>query len=304
MAWVLVGALALVGVGAQQPAADPGTLKAKVDRLRNDVRRAEQEVRFTEDSMLRLDADVERELTSLVDLVAKSKESAATDGRIAACRATTVAGLRRVIALYVAERERRRQHGWDVSRLDERIDRRINEMAKVAAASDSTQEAVKTTGLLDDLWIDAALKDMKAGKYLGAEVQTRADLVKELEAAVEFLTSRRDTLTLQLAVTADPAEREKLAQEIEFAETMADKRRQQAAEILAAPPADQATPVGVDTASALEKSLRDGRKVLRVKLMDLQKLATTRDYQQKRADYLKKQLADTQAAMDRQANPQ
>lgn len=42
--------------------------------------------------------------------------------------------------------------------------------------------------------------------------------------------------------------------------------------------------------------------MLRTKLMDLQKLATTRDYQQRRAYCLKKQSADTHAAMDQQQN--
>lgn len=301
--WGLLSAGLVTGTLAQQQAPDLATLRKNADRLTKELRRAEQEVSFTEESMLRLDREVEEGISTLVDLVAKTKDSAATDGRIAACRSSAVAGLRRSIALYVAEREQRRRNGWDTSRLDERIDRRIEQMAKVAASYGPNEEVAKSTSLLDDMWIEAALEDMKANKYLGAEIRSREDMVKELEGAVQFLTSRRDTLTLQLAVTTDPAEKAKLEDGIAAAESLAEKRREQAAELLAAPAAEEAAAkVGVDTASALEKALRDGRIVLRTKLMDLQKLAMTRDYQQKRADFLKKQLADTLAAMNQQQN--
>lgn len=305
--WMVLGSMVSVLVSvapAQQPSADPATLRREAGRLGRDVRRAQQEVTFTEDSMLRLDTEIEQGIGALVELIGKSKDSPATDGRIAACRSSAVAALRRGIGLYVAERERRRQNGWDTSRLDQRIDLRLQQMAQVAESYDPEQEPAKSTSLLDDIWFDEAVKGLKAGKYMGEDVRNRAEMVKELESVVQFLTSRRDTLTLQLAVTSDPAEKAKLEQEIASAEDLADKRREQMAELLAAPASDQAAAVGVGTASALEKSLRDGRIVLRTKLMDLQKLATTRDYQQKRVDYLRKQLGDVQAAMDRQKKRQ
>lgn len=304
IAWGLVGVMLVTGTLAQQAPTDLATLRKNADRLTKELRRAKQEVTFSEESMLRLDTEVEAGIGALVDLIAKARDSLTTDGRVAACRASAVAGLRRGIALYVAEREQRRQNGWDTSRLDQRIDLRLEQMAKLAESHDPEQEMGKSTSLLDDMWIDSAVEGLKAGKYLGEEVSTREEMVKELESVVQFLTSHRDTLTLQLAVTTNPAEKEKIEQEIAHAESLADKRREQVAALLAVPAADQASMVGVGTASDIEKALRENRKVIRVKLMDLQKLATTRDYQQKRADYLAKQLAETQAAVQKLQNPE
>lgn len=302
MVWGVIGSVLVSGAMAQQPAPDLATLRKNVERLGRDLRRAQQEVTFTEGSMRRLDTEIETGVGALVDLIAKSKDSPGTDDRIAACRARAVASLRRSLALYVAEREQRRLNGWDTSRLDERIDLRIQQMAKVAESYGPEQAPVKSTSLLDDMWIDAAVEGLKAGKYMGEDTRSREEMVRELDGVIQFLTSRRDTLTLQLAVTVDPAEKLKIEQAIADADGLAEKRREQLAQIMSGPSAEPAAMVGVDAASALEKALNDGRIVLRTKLMELQKLATTRDYQQKRADYIKRQLAEAQAAMDQRRN--
>lgn len=248
--------------------------------------------------MLRLDSDIEERISALVDVLAKTKDSVATDGRIAASRAAAVAALRRTIALYMAEREQRRQHGWDVSRLDKRIDLRLEQMAKIAASEGPGEDAGAGTTMLADVEMEEAMGSLKAGKFVGSMVQTRKEMVTELQSTVDLLTSRRDTLTLQMEVTPDAVEKEKLAKEIAYAEGLADKRRAQVTEILAMPELEEATPGGVGKAFEIEKALRDARRVLRASLMDLQKRATTRDYQQTRADYLRKQLAETRAAME------
>ena len=300
--WIsLALAGAVFGSGAlaqdQSQGTDPAALRRTVERLTKDLRRAEQEVAFTEESMLRLDTEIEQGIGALVDLVAKSKDSSASDGRIAVCRASAVASLRRSIALYVAEREQRRQNGWDTSRLDQRIDLRLQQMAKLAESFGPGQIPGTNMSGFDDEWIDTAVKGLKAGEYV-AEIQTREEMVKELEGVVQFLTSRRDTLQLQLAVTTDPAAKSKLEREIATAEDLAEKRRAQVAELLAAPASTQAAQAGVDTASQLEKALREGRSALRVTAMDLQKLATARDYQQKRADFIRKELSAARAALE------
>ena len=198
MVWGVVGAVAMGGAFAQQQAADVETLLQKAGKQANDVRRAEQEVAFSEQSMLRLDSDIEERISGLVDLIAKSKDSPGTDERIAACRASAVAGLRRTIALYVAERERRRQQGWDTAKLDQRIDLRLEQMAKMAASYAPGEEQGMAADSVEDDEMEEALQGLKAGEYVGHVVQTRRELVKELEAMVELLIVRRDTLKVPI----------------------------------------------------------------------------------------------------------
>ena len=303
MVWGLLGVVAVAGAFAQQPAPDLETLREKAEKLTSSVRRAEQEVAFSEQSMLALDTKIEARIGALVDLLGKSKDSPGTDERIAVCRMAAVAGLRRTIALYVAERERRRQHGWDTAKLDQRIDLRLEQMAKVAASYGPGEDAGKDTTILEDYEMEEALKGLKAGDYVGGIVETRAEMAKELEAAVEALTARRDTLKLEAEVTTDPAGKEKLAKEIAYTESLAAKRRTQLADLEAAPEPGTAAMVGVGAASDMEKAMRAARKDLRHSLMELQKLTTARDYQQKQVDFLKKQLAEAKAAIDSLTKP-
>jgi hypothetical protein len=260
-------------------------------------------VAFSEEAIQRLDTRIEARIGALVDLLGKSKDSPGTDERVAVCRAAAVTGLRRTIALYVAERERRRQHGWDTAKLDQRIDLRLEQMAKVAATFGPGEEAGKGTTILEDYELEEALKGLKAGDYVGGIVETRKEMATELEAAARSLTERRDTLKLEAEVTTDPAEKEKLAKEIAFAESLAAKRRAQLADLQAAPEPAPAAMVGVGAAAEMEKGLRAARKDLRDSFMELQKLATTRDYQQKQVEFLKKQLAETKAAIDSLIKP-
>jgi hypothetical protein len=300
--WGLLGTLTMVAALAQQPAQDFATLREKADRLARDVRRAQQEVTFSEDAMLRLDTKIEERISALVDLIAKSKDSPATDERVAACRAAAVTGLQRTLALYVAEREQRRRNGWDTSRLDQRIDLRLQQMAKIADSYAPGEAPGKGTTFLEDTEIEEAFRGLKAGKYLGDLIQTREDMIKELEKTVEHLTALRDTTTLQASITADPAQKEKLDKQIAYLDDLVEKRRGQLQELLSAPQTTEAAPIGVGKVSELERDMRAARKELRAQFMDLQRLATTRDYQQKRADVLATELAQVKAAMDRAAN--
>ena len=202
----------------------------------------------------------------------------------------------------MAEREQRRRNGWDTSRLEQRIDLRLQQMARIADSYGPGEAPGKGTTFLEDTEIEEAFRGLKAGTYLGDLIQTREDMVKELEEAVQLLTSLRDTSTLQAAITTEPAQKEKLEHQVAYLDDLVEKRRAQVQELLAAPQPADAAPVGIGKVTELERAMRSARKELRGQLMGLQRLATTRDYQQKRADVLAAELAQVKAAMDRVAN--
>lgn len=305
MVCIAIGALTAPAALAQAQQDPAAAVRAEAARLRNSIRRDERELGFTEVKLRTLDGKIEDHINDLVKRVTEAKESVATDERMAAVKEQVIVGLRRIIDVYVKEREKNRNQGWSTEALDGKIDLRLDQMTKlVATLSTGQNEAEPLRPVGEGYDMEEALAALKAGKPTGHVVANRKDMVRELEAVVEFLSERQKWLELQLPVTTDEQDRIALQQRIAEQAALIAKRRAQIQEAKNAPRPEKTKIAGVQTVSDFEKELFRTKGPLRADFRELIEVKSKRDYQRKNVEYQRKQLAQAEATLAKMAVPE
>lgn len=275
------------------------TLRPKVDFLKRSLEREQRRVKETDRELLLLDTDIEDRIDQLVTVLTTVKDSPTTDGAVAKLKARVLAGLRRTVDLYVKERHRNRQHGWNTEKLDERIDKRVKQMAQLAASLPDVGNIDEYADLGAGYDMDAAVKALKEGQMSGHKAANLAQLKQELEDTLDFFKEQRELLATQASITIDPDLKTKLTTNIATLDGLIAKREKQLAIIKKMPQNEGEKPIGMDSVRDLERVLQREVKNLQEDFRELLALKSKRDSQMKGVEYLQRQLNTAQAQLNR-----
>jgi hypothetical protein len=320
-ALALICCATVLSAAAQEPV-DLEARRSSVATLKQHVEMRQKRLDELTAEIRERSARTNRKVEELVKMLAGLKDSQDSKRRVSQVKGEAVAGLKRMIQTYQAERrkifERLRTDGKapdealarDMAGIDQLIEKRVAEILELVKSMPGGEDVAKyeTSGTsyydgiyyeetrVSEAWRQNRRDKVESGKQ-------RRELIQALEKAIASLESRRDSIKGMLASGRfSGAEKELQEQELAHVSALAEGRRQQLAEVVrAGDPGD--TPVSKDQADDLRELFGDARRDIAADFQKTLRLYHDASAERDKLHRLKETLAAREKWLEENAAP-
>jgi chromosome segregation ATPase len=286
-------------------AAEQAQRQQYAEILKAEADKAQERVQGYTQRLQELDKDIEARIDRIIKLLASIKDSTDSRGRVRRSKDKAIEGLKKSIAYYVRERDKRSQAvvtpagatpaaedlTKEVGVLNKRIDKRIDQISSLASSMTQNEEFNRYERYRNnDYDYSTETKEFRRfQKDVSASAETKAELIKNLKAGIDKQTREIAALKETLLTTTDEKRKNVIQEEIESKEEIVATRRDEIENLLSAE-APQAKPVSSKGAFEIDKLLADMTLDLQSDFRKFQQLVSERSEAQVRARYSQERL--------------
>lgn len=307
-------AATVVVADAATDAATQAQREQYAEVLAAEAAKAQERVQACTQQMMALDKDIEARIDRIVKLLASIKDSTDSRGRVRVSKDKAIEGLKKSIAYYARERDKRNQAmiapgmasasedlSKDVGALNARIDKRVDQITALAASMSQHEEFNRYERYRDSEFDGAETKEFRRNASdVSASAKTKAELIEDLKAGIDKQTREIAALRETLRTTTDAGRRGLIQEQIETKEEIIADRREDAQKLLATS-GTQAKPVSSKGAFEIDKLLAEMTRDLQSDFRRVQMLVSERTDAQTRARYHQERLQRFRASLSADA---
>lgn len=303
-----------VGVTAGAPDADELAQRQQYEEvLTVEAAKSQERLDAISQQLRTLDGDIESRLDRIVKLLSTIKDSTDSKGRVRRSKDKAIEGLKKSIAYYARERDKRDQAlvapdasvavskealAKDAKALDTRIEKRVDQISALAKSLTQNEEFNQYERYRNDEYdYNAETKEFhRFEKDVSGSAKIKSDLIQDIKTGIDKQTREVEGLRQMLTTTTDPKRQEQIKSQIEAKEEIIADRRQQAEDLLSGN-APNTKAISSKGAFEIDKMLAEMTLEMQSDFRKFQQLVAERNEAQKRAQFHQDRLQRFRASM-------